>query len=54
MNSALLSMLDTEKATQIETKNTQQVSTLEEVLTLAVMFVSTSAVVLLLSLFWVL
>ncbi|GAK83675.1 hypothetical protein JCM19238_1237 [Vibrio ponticus] len=54
MNSALLSMLDTEKTAQTETESKQQVSTLEEVVTLAVMFLATSAVVLLLSLSWVL
>ncbi len=54
MNSALLSMLDTEDTTKVENNAQQKTSTLAEIATLAVMFVSTSAVVLLLSLTWVL
>ncbi len=53
MNSALLSMSDTEITTQAEPQHIQQVSVLEEVLTLSAMFLSTSAVVLLLTLQWV-
>ncbi|WP_165862930.1 hypothetical protein [Vibrio sinensis] len=54
MNSALLSMLDTEETTNVENTAQAGTSTLAEIATLAVLFLSTSAVALLLSLSWVL
>jgi len=52
MNSALLSTLDTEKTTEVE--KVSSTSTLGEIATLVMMFLATSAVVLLLTLSWVL
>jgi len=52
MNSALLSILDTEKTTEV--KKATKPSTLGEIATLATMFLATSAVILLLALTWVL
>ncbi|EGU46918.1 hypothetical protein VII00023_17654 [Vibrio ichthyoenteri ATCC 700023] len=54
MNSAPQSMLDTEETTQVDNSSKQQISTFAEILTLTAMFLATSAVVLLLSLSWVL
>jgi len=51
MNSALLSVLDTEKTT--EAVKVTRPSTLVEVATIAAMFLATSAVVILLALTWV-
>ncbi|MCL9776219.1 hypothetical protein [Vibrio methylphosphonaticus] len=52
MNSALLSTLD--KSEKKEATQTTETSTFVEIVSLATMFLATSAVVLLLSLTWVL
>ncbi|MGF1911522.1 hypothetical protein L4C38_19025 [Vibrio kasasachensis] len=54
MNSALLSILDTEKSTTVDEASKPSTSTLGEIATLTSMFLATSAVVLLLTLTWVL
>ncbi|MCW8345419.1 hypothetical protein MD535_05155 [Vibrio sp. ZSDZ65] len=54
MNSALLSTLDNSaEKTEVAQTATKQTSTLVEIVSLATMFLATSAVVLLLSLTWV-
>ncbi|MBY6196103.1 hypothetical protein [Vibrio hangzhouensis] len=53
MNSALLSTLDTEQATEVEQASKSSSSTLAEIATIITMYLATSAVVLLLSLTWV-
>ena len=54
MNAALLSTLDTEKTTEVEKASKSSTSTLGEIATILTMYLATSAVVLLLSLSWVL
>lgn len=54
MNSALLSILDTEETTSVENNAQAGTSTLAEIATLSVLFLATSAVALLLTLSWVL
>ncbi|MFA0440357.1 hypothetical protein BCU66_014170 [Vibrio sp. 10N.286.49.B1] len=53
MNSALLSTLNNDQNTEVK-ETPAQMSTLAEIASLATMFLATSAVVLLLSLTWVL
>ncbi|WP_165862877.1 hypothetical protein [Vibrio sinensis] len=54
MNSALLLILDTEETTKVDNSAPAETSTFAELATIAVLFVSTSAVALLLAFSWVL
>jgi hypothetical protein len=54
MNSALLSTLDTEKSNKVESASKSSTSTAAEIATIVAMYLATSAMILLLSLTWVL